>query len=362
MTDKAVGRTLALCLTVAGLCLLASCGAEAPWFATVNPADKGNIIVRSTPTGAAIFLGGVAQHTLTPDTLRNLDPGTYEITVELTDHDSDPEMVTVNLASAETDSAVFTLTPTVWAKKVVLLEGFSNVSCPPCPELTDNLVAMAAKPEFPSDRVQYLEFAVSWPQLADPFFLANPQENSDRWGLYNVASAPDLYIDGVRQVDALDANAMESAVLAAMNDDPGFEIAVSADFSSSTVPVTVILTANRNLDLTGHVLFVAIYEKEIEILPAPGTNGQTEFHHVFRDRVDTLPTLGAVAPGTPQQFDLTLTSGSAGADAYVAVAFVQHDTSHAILQAGSTAAAKMAESARCTGETAPVRSLERKFR
>ena len=99
------------------------------------------------------------------------------------------------------------------------------------------------------------------------------------------------------------------------------------------------------MDLTGHALFVAIYEKEVVIDPSPGINGQTEFHHVFRDRVDTLPTLGALTRGSPQQFDLTLTSGAAGADAYVAIAFVQHNTSHAILQAGSTAAAKKAESA-----------------
>lgn len=221
---------------------------------------------------------------------------------------------------------------------------------------------MVAKPEFPADRVQFIEFAVSWPQFADPFFLANAQENSDRFGLYGVPAAPDLYIDGVQQADALDANAMEAAVLAAMDEDPGFEIEVSADFSSATVPVTVILTANRNLDLTDHVLFVAIYEKEVDLDPAPGTNGQTEFHHVFRDRVDLPPTLGALAPGTPQQFELTLTSGSAGADAYVAIAFVQHDSSQTILQAGSTAAAKKAESVRSTDETAPVRSLERKFR
>jgi len=96
--------------------------------------------------------------------------------------------------------------------------------------------------------------------------------------------------------------------------------------------------------------------------PAPGNNGQTEFHHVFRDRVDILPTLGALTADAPQQFDLTLTSGSAGADAYVAVAFVQNDTSHAILQAGSTAAAKKTESARSTDETASVRSRERNFR
>ena len=362
MTEKTVGRVLVLGLALAGLFLLASCGAEAPWFAPINPADKGNIIVRSTPTGAAIFLGGVDQNTTTPDTLRNLDPGTYEVTVELTDHDSDPAMVTVDLASAETDSAVFTLSLSVRAKKVVILDGFSNVSCPPCPELTENLVAMLAKPEFPPDRVQFIEFAVSWPQLADPFFLANPQENSDRWDLYGVARPRTFTSMASAKLTPWTRPPWKPPCWRPWTRIPDSRSTVSADFSSSTVPVTVILTALRTVDLTGHELFVAIYEKEVVLDPAPGTNGQTEFHHVFRDRVDTLPTLGALNSGSPQQFDLTLTSGSAGADAYVAIAFVQHDTSNAILQAGSTAAAKSAESAISPDENAPVRSLERKFR
>jgi hypothetical protein len=359
MTDRTVGRFCAVWLLTAGLIFLASCGAEPPWFA---PVDPGNIIVRSNPAGATIFLDGVDQGTTTPDTLRGLDPGSYEVTVELPDHVADPAMMTIDLRPAETDSAEFTLSPSVTAQKVVLLEGFSNVSCPPCPELTENLVAMMAKPEFSADKVQFLEFAVSWPALLDPFYLANVQENSDRYTLYNVLGAPDLYLDGVRLDDPLDADAMESAVLAAMNDDPGFEIEVSADFSTAPVPVTVVLNALRNLDLTGHVLFVAIYEKEVVIDPAPGDNGQTEFHHVFRDRVDILPTLGALTPDTPVQFDLTLTSGSAGADAYAAVAFVQHETSRVILQAGSTATAKTARAAFSSDVDSPVRSPERNSR
>lgn len=362
MADKTVGRILALWLSLAGLSLLASCGAEPPWFAPIEPQDPGNIIIRSTPAGAAIFLNGEDQNAVTPDTLVGLDPGNYQVTIELTDHLSEPDTVTLDLQPAETDSAIFTLTPSVTAKKVVILEGFSNVSCPPCPELTENLVAMMEKPEFNSDQVQFLEFAVSWPQLNDPFFFANPSENSDRFTAYGVLEAPDLYIDGVQQADALDATAMENAVRVAMATDPGFEIEVSADFSSTSVPVTVLLTALRNLDLTGHVLYVAIYEKEVVIDPAPGGNGQTEFHHVFRDRVDTPPTLGAISADSPQQFNLTLTRGSAGPDAYVAVAFVQNETSYAILQAGSTAAAKTMKMAESSDEHSPVRSPERTSR
>jgi hypothetical protein len=126
--------------------------------------------------------------------------------------------------------------------------------------------------------------------------------------------------------------------------------------------VTVVLSALRNLDLTGHVLYVALYEKEVVIDPAPGGNGQTEFHHVFRDRVDTPPPLGALAPDNPQQFDLTLTRGTAGPESYVVVAFVQNESSFAILQGGSTAAAKVMKMAKSSDDISPVRSPERTSR
>ena len=330
-------RALRACGLLAALLWLGSCGAEPPTFQPAVQRDPGNIIVNSHPGGATIFLDGQDQHTVTPDTLKGLTPGSYRVSVALRDFASDPLEVIIDLKPAQTDSAVFALTSR--AGKVVVLEGFANVSCPPCPGLTDNLVAMAAKPDFPGDRVLFMEYAVSWPQLADPFFLANAAENSDRYGQYGVLEAPDLYIDGRRQTDALDGAAMEAAVRAALALDPGFEMEVSADFSGPAVPVTVTLTANRDLDLTGYLLYVAVFEKTIVIDPAPGTNGQTVFHHVFRDRVDAPPALGPLAAGTPREFVLTLGKGGGAASApgnYAALALVQHGAAFTVLQAGST--------------------------
>ena len=294
----------------------------------------------NSPAGARILVDQQDTGKIVPASVAGLEPGTVFVSLELDGFLVTPAQYEVTIEENKItnipDDVFSAQIATV--KKTVFLEGFANVSCIPCPELTDNLVAMAAKPEFSSDRVLYMEFSVSWPELGDPFFLANPQENSDRYGKYQVLGAPDLYVDGVKQADALNAADMENAVLTALESDPGFLVEVTADFTNAIVPVTVTLDAIRNTDLTGHVLFVAIYEKVIVIDPAPGLNGQTEFHHVFRDRVDTLPALGALTAGDPQQFDLTLQRGGAAPDSYVAIAFVQHDVSRAILQAGSTTA------------------------
>ncbi len=399
MTNISLGRVLPVCLTLVGLFFLVSCGAQAPTFepgniiVTSEPAgaaifldgddtgfitphtltgldpaiyqvtvelgdfvsfpDTASVVLKpldtlqvdfslsqtgfriQSPVGARILVDGNNTGKIVPAAVAGLEPGTVMVSLDLDGYLVLPEQFEVTILDKEiTDIPDDTFSTR--SKKTVILEGFSNVSCPPCPQMTDNLVAMAEKPEFTSDRMLFIEFAVSWPELADPFFLANPAENSARYSLYNVLGAPDLYIDGARQANALDAADMENSVLMALESDPGFLVEVIADFSSSTVPVTVTLEPFRDVDLTGHVLFVAIYEKEIVIEPAPGVNGQTVFHHVFRDRVDTLPILGALTAGDHQHFDLTLNRGSAAPEDYVAIAFVQHDINYTILQAGST--------------------------
>jgi hypothetical protein len=129
---------------------------------------------------------------------------------------------------------------------------------------------------------------------------------------------------------------MESAVTAALEEDPGFVVDVEAVFSVSPVPATITLTAQRNVDLTGYAVYVAIYEKEVVIDPAPGINGQTEFHHVFRERHDYIPVSGLLPVGEPLELFANLGSHDAGPDSYVVVAYVQHQSSLAILQCGST--------------------------
>ncbi len=401
MTRITIGRALVVGLSLAGFLLLAACGAEEPTFepgniiVTSDPegaaifldGQDSGLITPHTLTGLDpdVYLVSVELTDFVSDPdmvsvdLKPLDTLPVDFTLSqtgfrinspagariLVDQDDTGKIVPAAVAGLEAGTVMvsleldgFLVLPLQYevtivdkqitdipddaflsrAKKTVFLEGFANVSCIPCPELTDNLVAMAAKPEFSSDRVLFMEFSVSWPELGDPFFLANPQENSDRFNKYQVLGAPDLYVDGIKQADALNEDEMELAVLAAMESDPGFLVDVTADFTNTNVPVTVELTAIRDADLSGHVLFVAIFEEVIVIDPAPGLNNQTEFHHVFRDRVDILPTLGALTVGDPQEFNLTLSRGGATPDNYVAIAFVQHDISHAILQAGSSKA------------------------
>lgn len=288
------------------------------------------------PAGARILVDGIDTGKTAPAFV-SVAPGTVALSLALDTYHVSPASVEVAVADGqivEMAEDAFTIR----SRRTVVLEGFSNVSCPPCPELTANLVAMTAKPGFGPDRVLFIEFAVSWPELTDPFYLANPAENADRYTWYQVFGAPDLYENGIQLADALNAPAMEAAVATALETDPGFLIDVDADLSGATVPVGVTLTATEGpVDLAGTSLFVGLYEKVVTIEPAPGLNGQTEFHHVFRDRADSHAQPGPIDPGTPTVITASVNRGGIDPDNIVIIAFVQRDSDKVILQGGSTA-------------------------
>ena len=75
--------------------------------------------------------------------------------------------------------------------------------------------------------------------------------------------------------------------------DPGFAIAVSADdVTGASVPVTLTLTAVRDVDLSGCAVNAVLVENPIEYEEPPGNQGETEFHWVMRDHVNLAGDLG----------------------------------------------------------------------
>lgn len=294
------------------------------------------LAVTSDPAGARILIDGLDSGQVTPAVIGGLAPGPVEVALALDDWLVFPTSFTATVVAGEVGDLpgdTFTLRP----RRTVMLEGFANVDCGPCPQLTANLLALTSQPGYGPDRVLFIEFSVSWPNFQDPFYLANAAGNSARYTFYQVLGAPTLIADGVTLADAIDPDVLRSAVDADLGADPGVLVDVGADPTQATIPVTVTLTPLRDLDLTGQRLFVALYEDELTIVPAPGSNLQTEFHHVFRDRVDTQPVLGALTAGVPRQITLTLQRGDRAPESVVIVAFIQDPATRTVLQAGSTA-------------------------
>lgn len=55
---------------------------------SVTPTEPGSIFVTSNPAGAQIWLDGVNTSQVTPDTIKNLDEGVYNVTLKLTDYNN----------------------------------------------------------------------------------------------------------------------------------------------------------------------------------------------------------------------------------------------------------------------------------
>jgi hypothetical protein len=295
--------------------------------------------VTSEPAGARILVDGVDTGRVTPAIVAGLDPGAVQVSLARDTWLCVPGSVPVTVVEgAVTEVPAGSLR--LRSRRTVVLEGFSNVNCPPCPQLTANLLELTARDGYGPDRTLFLEFAVNWPNATDPLYLANSAENADRYTWYWVLGAPALYIDGAKQADPVALETTAATVAAQWNSDPGFLLDLSAaPAAGATVPVTVTLVPAVDVDLAGHVLFVALYEDVVTFPAAPGTNGQSEFHHVFRDRVDAPPALGSLVAGQPAVFNVTLSRGAAAPDNVTVVAFVQRTADKVIRQAGSTAIA-----------------------
>jgi len=68
----------------------------------VTSATKGNIFVTSNPAGAEIWLGVNNTSQTTPDTIKNLDEGTYNVTLKLADYND--ATFSVSVTSGQTSN------------------------------------------------------------------------------------------------------------------------------------------------------------------------------------------------------------------------------------------------------------------
>ena len=167
----------------------------------------------------------------------------------------------------------------------LLVEEFTNASCPPCAAQNPgfNAILKAQK-----DLVTPVKYQTNWPGV-DPMNAQNPTEVATRVAYYGVTGVPHGVIDGSPIVN--DCNGYEGApgcleeaevtTLAAETTPVKIDLqyAMSSDVDSMVVTVTV----TSDVALAGDLrLYVAIVEDAIYFAGAPGSNGETEFFQPMR--------------------------------------------------------------------------------
>ena len=291
--------------------------------------------VTSEPAGAHVLLDGVDTGKVTPAVVAGLTAGTVQLSLALDTYLCVPGSVPVTVTEG-TLTEVPATALRLRSRHTVIMESFGNVNCATCPQAAEALFGLTQLDGYGPDRALFMEFAVNWPSPVDPFYVANPAEQADRYMYYLVMGAPVVFVDGANQPDALDGNAVAAAVAQEWQEDPGFLIDLgTTEVPGATIPLQVTLNPLVDVDLSGCVLYAALYEDQVTYGTAPGNNGQAVFHHMFRDRVDAPPALGPLTAGQPATFNLSLARGSAAIGNLTLVAFVQRTADHAVLQAGS---------------------------
>ena len=230
------------------------------------------------------------------------------------------------------------------ATRLVLYEEFSGENCGPCAAINPDVNAMLD--QFPND-VVLLKYQVNIPS-AGPLWYQNSTDAGARKSYYSVNSAPWGEQDGANSDVAGDTHPYywvsdqsyltnRSAVSSPFNLDvtPVF----SADADSFYATVTIDGASSYTVSATTKLKLRVAMIEDLNFASPPGSNGETEFHHVMRKMYpNALGTqLADSWTGTSTQ---TLTfSGPIPAYIYDKtkirfVVFIQDDGNKVVQQAG----------------------------
>ena len=178
--------------------------------------------------------------------------------------------------------------------RTVLIEEFTNASCPPCAAQNPGLNAILDN-NYP--KVISIKYQTNFPGF-DPFNLQNPTEVDARWKYYkDFTGVPSLSIDGfIPKVGAYQGSNFAYIGQPAGLKQPVLDyhlgltapvsVAVSHKFNAKfdTISVRMVVrnadtAALKIADLVAHI---AIIEKVVEFPAPPGNTNEADFYDVMR--------------------------------------------------------------------------------
>lgn len=163
--------------------------------------------------------------------------------------------------------------------RMLFVEEATQASCPPC--ATQN-PPFQATINANLDKVVFVGYQVWWPGY-DPMYLDNPGEVQTRIGDYygDITGAPNIKIQGTGTSSAPSA-LTQTVIDATFAEASEFAINLTADIVDGKLVVAG--TIDSEIDATGDFkLRLIAIEHLILATDAPGgTNGETEFHNVFK--------------------------------------------------------------------------------
>ena len=171
-----------------------------------------------------------------------------------------------------------TITVTAQSPRMTVVEEATQASCPPCATLNPILQELLNQN---LDKTVFIAYQVDWPGL-DPMNLDNPEEVRSRIEYYGMTQAPSIVIQGDSgpgPISSLDQNLIDQT----FSETAEFDIQLSGAINNDELTINGEVKANTavsgNLKLHLLILEKLIVNEDLEFL---GSNGESEFHHVFK--------------------------------------------------------------------------------
>jgi len=226
------------------------------------------------------------------------------------------------------------------ARRFLLMEHFTNASCPPCAD--QNPVFQANVSDVFPFQFAHLAYHTDWPG-PDPMNALNTSEVQNRVEYYGVTGVPSLEVEGnLWSGHPVEFDANSFAAYATANSPIRVKVSLDGDGSTGTVTVNV-----STLDIIPDgdwKLRVALAEGLKEYPSPPGTNGESVFDNVFRKFITYLPTGDSFEPA-PLEGTATYTYDFIYEDEWnvediYALAWIQKDDNKDVLNVGTSRMAK----------------------
>jgi hypothetical protein len=187
------------------------------------------------------------------------------------------------------------------AQRFVIIEEFTQASCPPCASVNPAFNALLHDPANVT-KIVSIKYQVSWPGF-DPMYLQNTADVENRVALYDVTSVPEAVLDG-NVWQGFPGSFTQAMINNEYAVPSPFTISLMHNLSADvdSVFITCVITAEQAVagTLAAHVVLV---EKEINFATPPGTNGESEFYEVMKKMLpdaNGTPLPATWAPGDVQ--------------------------------------------------------------
>lgn len=224
---------------------------------------------------------------------------------------------------------------TAQVQKRVLVEHFTQASCPPC---------AAQNPAFNDmlfdnwEKLVTIKYQTSWPGF-DPMNEQNPGEVQSRVDYYGVTGVPNVIMGGT-----LDAGTAGQATVGQIDNihaemtpvQMDMSHSVSADLDSMFIRAVITNVSAEEFNPGNTVAHISIVEQELIFPEPPGSTDEVDFYNVMRKMLPNASgtTLGAIAAGdsTVLEFAVALPDYIYDYSQLGAIGFVQNNSSQEVYQ------------------------------